>query len=92
LLIAKEQFVAHCKRAIERFFAHCKRAIEQFVTHLLIAKERSLTESLFRSFALSKRVKEQKLAKNERFPKSLIFCSKKRAIAHFQNEPLPNPG
>jgi len=44
-----------------------------------------------RFFALSKRAKKQKLAKNEQFSKWLIFCSKKRAIAHFQKERMPNP-
>jgi len=70
---------------------------------LLFSKERTKERSLFRSFkksdkksdhsfAFSKRAKEQKWAKNERFSKSLSFRSKKRAIAHFQNERMPNPG
>jgi len=44
------------------------------------------------SFALSTRAKKQKLAKNKRFSKWLLFGSKKRASAHFQNEQMANPG
>jgi len=93
--------------AIYCSFTHCKRAIERFVAHSLIVKEQmsdcSLICSLQKrkwaivcSFALFKRaiarsIALSKRAKNERFPKLLIFHSKKWAIAHFQNERLPNP-
>ncbi|MBM3939225.1 MAG: hypothetical protein FJ333_11320 [Sphingomonadales bacterium] len=67
------------------FFALFKRATKRVIALLLFQKEQQKERSLFcsfkesneksdRSFALSKRVKEQKLAKNEQFSKLLIFC------------------
>jgi len=43
------------------------------------------------TFALSKRANVHKCAKNGQISK-LHFFAQKRAIAHFQNVPLPNPG
>jgi len=96
LLIAKEQLsnlslirsLQKSDWTICRSFAHCKRAIERFVAHPHIAKERLLAQLLFRSFKKSERAKM-----SEKWAISQIahFLLKKRAIAHFQNERLPNP-
>jgi len=80
LLFSKEQLsdrLLICSfKKSECAIALCKRVIALSKT--------AIAHSLFQ--------KEQKLAKNERFSKLLIFCSKKRTIAHFQNERMPNPG
>jgi len=71
------------------FLALFKRATKRAIALLLFQKEQQKEWSLFRSFkksdeksdrsfALSNRAKDQKWAK-------------KRAIAHFQNERMPNP-
>jgi len=72
--------------AIAHFLLFSK---EQPKDWLLFCSFKKSSKKSDRSFILSKRAtkraSEQKWAKNERFSKSLIFRSKKLALAHFQN-------
>jgi len=76
---------ALCKRANEQsLFALFKRATKREIALLLFQKERSL----FCSFKKSERAK---MSKKWAIFQIAHFLLKKRAIAHFQNERMPNP-
>jgi len=103
----KKRSFAHCsfplfskERLSDRSFC-CSLQKSKWAIALfsLFSKERQKERSLFRSFkkndeksnrsfTLSKRAKEQKWG----IWKIANFLLKKRAIAHFQNEQMANPG
>jgi len=84
-------FVALCKRANERllFFCSFQKSNEKSDCSFALSKratKRAIAHSLFQKEQKSKN--EQKMSN---FPNHSFFF-KKRVIAHFQNERMPNPG